>query len=642
MDALELRLFGPPRLLAGGRPVATGLRRGLALLAYLAVTGRPHGRERLAALVWPEEDAATARGRLRRTLHELNRQAGLTLAAGDGETVALADGVPLAVDVARFRAALAAGGADALEAAADIQADEFMAGFALEGAAGFMDWLGFTREALRHELAGALDRLSALREAAGELDRAVAATRRQLALDPLQEPVHCRLMRLHAAAGQPAAALRQYEALVRLLDEELGVEPRPETVAAFRAIAGGPAAARPGPASPAERPETRYTRSGGAVLAYQVLGGGPVDLVLVPGFVSHLEIGWQNPDLAAFLHRLAGGARVILFDRRGLGLSERLATDATPEHLIEDLDAVLDAAGSRRAVLLGCSEGGPGSALYAARRPERVEGLVLYGALAKGSRAEGYEHALTPAQYELWIADLAAGWGGAPNLEVFAPSRAHDEALRRWFADLLRHGATPAGLRGTLTALRDADVRPVLDRIAAPVLVLHRTGDRAVRVAAGRDLAARIPGARLVELPGEDHWWWIGDTRPILEAVEGFLEGLAGAAAPPRLAAVLALDPPDAMRAEAVLLATGHGGRVAPAPRGGPLLAAFDSLAAALAAGRALAAAIGGARAGLDLGDCREGGGMLEGRAVSGARAAMEAAAPGELRLSPAARAACP
>jgi pimeloyl-ACP methyl ester carboxylesterase len=221
--------------------------------------------------------------------------------------------------------------------------------------------------------------------------------------------------------------------------------------------------------------------------------------------------------------------RLILFDRRGIGLSDRVGFTPSVEATAEDIGSVLDAAGSRRVVLLGASEGGPACIKFAADRPDRVAGLILFASLAKGSATPDYPHALEASQYDVWLKQLIAIWGGPAGIETFAPSLAGDPQARAWWAGLLRAASSPGALKGLLEALRDTDVRQLLGRISVPTLILHRRGDRAVRIGAGRHLASAIAQARFVELDGADHWMFAGDQQPVLANIKQFIGGLAGA-----------------------------------------------------------------------------------------------------------------
>jgi class 3 adenylate cyclase/alpha-beta hydrolase superfamily lysophospholipase len=283
-----------------------------------------------------------------------------------------------------------------------------------------------------------------------------------------------------------------------------------------------------------EVPETRYAKSGDVHVAYQVFGSGAIDLLIAPGWVSHLEHSWEEPSLARFLERLGSFARVVWFDKRGTGLSDRVAGVPILEERTDDLRAVLDAAGVRRAAILGFSEGGSMSALFAAIHPERVTALVLFGAFARRIQSSDYPWAPPREERDAWIQSLEAGWGGDIELATLAPSRVNDPAFRKWFAAFGRLSASPATAVALARMNSEIDIREVLPSIHAPTLVLHRRGDRDVDIGNGRYLAAHIPGARFVELPGEDHLWWTSDDEGLLE-VQEFLTGVRARVATDRV-----------------------------------------------------------------------------------------------------------
>ena len=272
-------------------------------------------------------------------------------------------------------------------------------------------------------------------------------------------------------------------------------------------------------------PETKFAQSGDASIAYQVLGQGPLDLVFVPGFVSHVEYAWEDPSYARFLQQLASFSRLILFDKRGTGLSERIMGIPTLEQRMDDVRAVMDAVSSQRAVLFGVSEGGSMSVLFAATYPERASALVLYGAIAKGRLVDDPSGAFMREQdiasAEIW----RKGWGGPMFIEIMAPSLAHDERFLQWYAKFLRLSAGPTTVINLLTMNWQIDVSAILPTIHIPTLVLHRTADAGIEIEQGRYLAEHIPGAKLVELAGEDHAWWVGDTEAIANGIAEFLTG---------------------------------------------------------------------------------------------------------------------
>ena len=282
---------------------------------------------------------------------------------------------------------------------------------------------------------------------------------------------------------------------------------------------------RPAQGAPFSPPKVRYARSGGVNIAYEVLGDGPRDLVFVMGWVSHLDYFWTDPSFARFLRRLASFSRLILFDKRGTGLSDRVADLPTLEQRMDDVRAVLDAVGSERAALCGVSEGGPMCALYAATYPEKTDALIMIGTYARRLWAPDYPWAPTPEQRELFLGTIANEWGGPVGIAERAPSRANDPEFRDWWSTYLRMGASPGAAEQLTRMNSEVDVRHVLPTIRVPTQVIHRTGDLCLRVEEGRYVAQSIPGAVWVELPGVDHLPFVGDQDAIVDAIQGFLTG---------------------------------------------------------------------------------------------------------------------
>jgi pimeloyl-ACP methyl ester carboxylesterase/class 3 adenylate cyclase len=272
-------------------------------------------------------------------------------------------------------------------------------------------------------------------------------------------------------------------------------------------------------------PEIRYAQSDGFSIAYQVLGAGPKDLVLVPGWVSNLDTAWEEPAVEHFYRRLAKFSRLILFDKRGTGLSDRVADVAPLEVRMDDVRAVLDAVGSERAAILGCSEGGSMCALFAATHPERISAIVMVGSYARMMQAPDYPLGRTPEQRDAFLATIERDWGKPVALERLAPSRAHDERFRAWWARYLRSSASPRAAATVVRMNAQIDIRHVLPTIRVPTLLLHAARDGMISIEAGRYLAHMIPGAKLFELPGEDHLPFGGDADAIVDEVEEFLTG---------------------------------------------------------------------------------------------------------------------
>jgi pimeloyl-ACP methyl ester carboxylesterase/DNA-binding winged helix-turn-helix (wHTH) protein len=288
-------------------------------------------------------------------------------------------------------------------------------------------------------------------------------------------------------------------------------------------------------------PETMYARSGDVNIAYQVIGDAPLDLVFVMGWVSHLEYFWREPTFASFLLRLASFARLILFDKRGTGLSDRVPINELPtlEQRMDDVRAVMDAVGSERAALCGVSEGGPMCSLFAATYPEKTLALVMIGTYAKRIRDDEYPWAPTTEQRQHFFEEMRQQWGGPVGVEERAPSVAADPQFREWWATYLRMGASPGAALALTQMNAEIDVRQVLPSIRVPTLVIHRREDQCLKVEEGRYVAERIPGAKYVELPGRDHLPFVGDQDAILDEVEEFLTGVRHTIEPDRVLATV-------------------------------------------------------------------------------------------------------
>ena len=276
-------------------------------------------------------------------------------------------------------------------------------------------------------------------------------------------------------------------------------------------------------------PVTKYAKSGDVNIAYQVIGEGPIDLVFVSGWVSHLEYMWEEPSVARFFNRLAAFARVILFDKRGTGLSDQTTDLPTLEQRMDDVRAVMEAAQSERAAVFGMSEGGNMCLLFAATYPERTVALITFGVFAKRVWDPEYPWAPTPEERQKFYDALEHEWGGPLGIEDLAPSRANDESFREWWATYQRRSVSPRAALALARMNTLIDVRQVLPTIRVPTLVMHRLGDRDSKVEEGRYIASRIPGAKYIELPGEDHLIFAGNQDEVLREVEGFLKNVESA-----------------------------------------------------------------------------------------------------------------
>ncbi len=404
-------------------------------------------------------------------------------------------------------------------------------------------------------------------------------------------------------------------------------------------------------------PETRYARAGDVHVAYQVFGEGDLDVVLVPGYITHVELVWEMPPIAKVLERLGSFARVIMFDRRGSGLSDPVPEAPTLEQRMDDVRAVMDAAGSERAALIGISEGASMSILFAATYPQRVQALVCIGGMARSTPADDYPlgtpvDALLESGFEL----ILPHWGEGALVEVAAPSQAADPDVRAAFGRMERASASPGMMAQLAQMFLDIDVRHVVPSVHVPTLILHRRHDRLVNVRHGRWLAEHMPNARFVELPGHDHAIWFEDPELTIGEVQEFLTGARAAPEPQRmLATVLFTDIVDSTRTAAGLgdsrwreLLERHGRTVRSAlerfggravkSTGDGYLATFDGPARGIHCARAILDSSEEqglrVRAGLHTGECELMGDDIGGMAVHIAARVSALAGPGEVLVS--------
>jgi len=410
-------------------------------------------------------------------------------------------------------------------------------------------------------------------------------------------------------------------------------------------------------------PEIRFAKSGDVHIAYQVVGDGPVDLVRIHDWLSNIELQWELPANARFLNRLASFSRLLLFDKRGSGLSDRTVDlDLfTLEVRLDDVRAVMDATGSREAVIFGDGDDGASlAAAFAATYPDRTRGLILFEGRARGVRTEDYPYGYDPNEMfafrqeteNFWATDAyARRWLGA-----LAPSLAHDEQVVRWYSRLLRQSASPGTERAFEDVVGALDLRSMLSAIHVPTLVLHRTGDTDIPVEAGRDLADRITGSRFVELPGIDGYPWAGDQDSILDEVETFVRGSRAAADTDRMLATVLLTDIVGSTAKAAelgdarwkeLLATHderakreigrHRGRYVDSTGDG-LLATFDGPARAVRCAQAIGASVRDLgvqiRAGVHTGEVELDGDHVRGIAVHIAARVATLGGPSEVLVS--------
>jgi DNA-binding SARP family transcriptional activator/pimeloyl-ACP methyl ester carboxylesterase len=579
---MEFKILGPLEAREGDRVLACkGAKQRLLLGVLLLHANEVVSSDRLAEALWGERPPATGSKALQMHVSELRDLLEPDRARGRPGRILVTrpPGYELRVeagqlDLQRFEHAVGEARAAARAGLPRQAADGLREALALRRGPALAD-LGF-EDFLQSDIA----RLDELRLAALEdrIDADLALGRHAdlpaeleslVGRHPLRERLRAQLMLALYRSGRQAEALEVYQDARRALTDELGIEPGRELQELQQAVLRHDPAldrrseaepetarfARPGrepayrraEAARAGRPpelETRYAVSGAVRVAYQVVGGGPRDLVVVPGFASHLELTWEYPPYERFVRRLATFARVILFDKRGTGLSDPIGDAETLEERMDDIRAVMDAVGSQRADLFGWSEGAMIATVFGASRPDRVSALVLYGSCARTTPAEGYPWAPAREGRELWLQedDEERYWGTGLTLSAVAPSRFEDRAFVRWWGRFERQSMSPKIMRASLRLSMELDVRAALPSVRVPTLLLHRTGDP-LPVEGARWMAGQIPGARLIELPGDDHWPWLSDPDEIIDEVEEFLTGERRDREPDRaLATVLFTD----------------------------------------------------------------------------------------------------
>jgi pimeloyl-ACP methyl ester carboxylesterase/DNA-binding SARP family transcriptional activator len=530
---LDLRLHGYPTFAIDGGDVALKLKRGLALLALLSERGAKLSRAQAAALLWPDAAEDVGRSRLRRLVPEVHAACGAEPVAADGDALWLDPSWDVASDVQRVRAAahalLGAGNAQPPDAACVVEAGAaaFLDGFEIDSDT-FGDWLAQHRAEHRRLLARALLRLAEQASIRGDGALAVEAAERLIALDPAVDAGYAALIAAQAARRDLAAVESAYFRCADFMRAEFGAAPSPAVESAYSAArarveGAGDAGATDWTTAATSAVRIRFAQTSDGAVAYSVHGDSGPTLVVVPGLLSHIEIALEEPRIRRCVERLAERHRVVLVDRRGTGLSERVGVAPTIDSAVEDVAAVVDALDAPDAWLFGASIGGAIAIAAAATMRERLAGLVLYGAGARGSRAPDYPWAMTGVQLQLWLGLLRGGWGGATSLEAFAPSAANDPQVQAWWARMLRSAASQNGLAAILRGFHETDVRDRLPALRMPVLVIQREDDRIVRQGAARYLASQVPQAELVMLPGADHWWWHGDADAVIRAIDEFV-----------------------------------------------------------------------------------------------------------------------
>ena len=647
----SLTIDGPQGAVQIGGPK----RRGL--IAYLLVhAGAVVSLDRIVDDLWEQDPTEGATRTVRTYVSQLRRvfaglDAHVTLSTRSGGYAL--ELPPEELDVARFERLCTEAGREhdpanrlvMLQRALDLWHGTPLAEFS--GAA-WADAFATRLEARRlealHQHADALLALGRHGESIPELENLVGE-------HPLDERFWAQLLIAYFRAGRQVDALRAYQTLRSTLADELGIAPSAELRSLERQLLDqDPALLAPNidASSSGGHPQTQYAMSGNLAIAYQVIGDGPIDILVMPTGYSMMEPSWEWPALRDFWRRLARIGRVVQIDQRGMGLSDRVANVPTPEERLDDVRAVADAIGASRFALIGGSAGGATSALFAATHPERVQSLVLLSPLLLGSGGtpELPGWADTAEEQELITWYLQNRWGSGESAELrLAPSLAGDPKAREWVGRMERLAGTPTSMAKVIAMNREIDVRTAVPAIAAPTLVVQQVGDQDVPIAHGRYYAEHIPGAEYLELPGDDHWWWVGPhAEEITRSIETFLSRQRSLPAVERiLKTVLHVDvmgecfaapSPDTHRTIIAPVIVEHRGIEADAGDDGYVVY-FDGPARAIRAARSLVDAAASAdltiRVGLHTGECEVRGDQLGGLAVRIGRSVTDLADAGEV-----------
>ncbi|MCB0191761.1 MAG: alpha/beta fold hydrolase [Anaerolineae bacterium] len=564
---LKIHVFGPPQVMLNAQPFEIKRRKALAMLIYLAVTGQPHSRDALATLFYPDHDQSRARAYMRRDLATLNTSLDGDWLDVERDTVALKHLDGFWLDMAQFQQLLAQNKSHnhsletacteclaRLNEATTVYTDDFLAGFTLRDCPEFDEWQFFQAETLRQTLAKSLETLVQGQAQQGKPEVATPHARRWVALDPLHEPAQRALIQLYDQTGQPAAALRQYEEYVDLLEKELGLPPEDETTTLYEAIkakrmlgsylkqqnvdvkssrsgsssplekfpsikkqeskkqeiieAVPPSAIVPTSSTTEQQQQIHYCQTSDNVrIAYATVGSGP-PLVKAANWLSHLEYDWQSPVWQHWLTGLSNHHTLIRYDERGCGLSDWNVQDFSLDAWVRDLEAVVDATGLERFPLLGISQGAPIAMAYAIRHPEKVSHLILYGALFRGR----LQRELTTQQIEevqMFLQLIRVGWGQEnPAFRQVFTSMFMPEATvehQRWFNELQRVSTSPENALRLANSFNMLDARPLAPLVQTPTLILHAMGDIEIPLSEGKLAAELMPNAKLVPLQSNNH-----------------------------------------------------------------------------------------------------------------------------------------
>ncbi|MDI9245365.1 alpha/beta hydrolase [Marinobacter sp. CHS3-4] len=526
MSIPVIQLLGSPEIGFGQNDALHLRKKSIELLAFLVTNPRSHPRDRLAMLLWP--DAVDSRKLLRNAIYELRQRLGRNALVAHADVIKIDDSIASACDIGHLKSLSASSAKHApilsFEEIERLCSGDFLEGFQFADCDGMADWCYAMRESVMRWRCKLLEQQTDIHRSLGKIDVTLQLLRLWYSLDEYNECVVRQIIEALIEKNQLYEAERLYEAFKRRLHEQLGIAPSNDLARLILKLGQAPRASNKDNFAAAV-PETHYLQSNGVFLAYQTLGTESRTLIVINGFMSHLEQIWENPELARFYRQLANQFRLVLFDKRGCGMSDRVASAPSPDDIALDVHAIMSKLHLKQAVILGFSEGGAAAITFAARFPKLVERLILYGSSAKWMRTPDYKPALTPQQFDVWQEQLVSQWGSGKSIEEFAPSQRSSIQSINWWAKTMRLSSSPGEISKIMLSIREIDVRAQLEKVKHPTLILHKIDDRIVRFDAAKDLAKRLPNAVLKPLDGIDHWFWTECADEILDLINDQCRG---------------------------------------------------------------------------------------------------------------------
>jgi pimeloyl-ACP methyl ester carboxylesterase/DNA-binding SARP family transcriptional activator len=530
---IKVQLFGVPCIYRGGQKSVFRRKKTLLLFTYLLVEVKTHSRSQLASLLWPDLQQSLSLKYLRHSLYEIRKLLPELELESNRQFVSVVRAPKLSVDLWMLEEELSRSGSERNLQTMDQDLIDSLGRELLEGVwldeelDLYANWLYSVRESFRRKASQLFARVCRGFAGPDEREEQLTILNKWKSIDEYEEGVYDQIVRLYLNGGERTSAVREYRSYANKVRDELGLEmgeilsQRLKTLLEAEDSESFPP--MEGSALSGNLPNLKYMDCGDEYICYQRFGEGAIPLLIVPGFMSHLEINWDNTELRRFFETLAMSFDVVMFDRRGMGASDRMSSAATSEQVVEDIVALLDHIGVHKINVFGISEGGSPSIEFAAKHPDRVNRLILYGTAPKFLRCDNWQWGLTEEQFEKWKGQMIAAWGDGSTIAKFAPSKKKNIDQVSWWGKCMRMSSSPSEVEKVIETMKCLDVRASLAAVTAPTLICHKQGDQVVRSDVARSLQQKIPNARLSLLAGSDHWFWTEDACVLLDEIAAFL-----------------------------------------------------------------------------------------------------------------------